>query len=314
MSWTPSPCARTCSAISPSGVSGAGEHEPDVVLDHDVAGPVADLGLEAAEGDRREAPQRAVVGRRLAGVADPELDVVDALERQEVGGLGVGVRVDPGAGLVGGAREIVSVIADLPCWRRRGRPRPRRRRDRWSWPPMLRPACDTGAHGSDLLERLLRRPPPAWTSSAASVEARRAVAAGRGLRRGARGRLGTAARSSPTSPRCSRTGSARSSAILASRATGARPVRAGRDRRDAHRARRRDRPLPPRELFDRIDVGIPGGRVDAGRDLRRRTRLGRGVHPAGRDDRSPAIVERFVVEPPRGARRSSSRDPRDAPA
>ena len=29
-----------------------GEHEPDVVLDHDVAGPVADLGLEAAEGDR----------------------------------------------------------------------------------------------------------------------------------------------------------------------------------------------------------------------------------------------------------------------
>ena len=23
MSWTPSPCARTCSAISPSGVSGA---------------------------------------------------------------------------------------------------------------------------------------------------------------------------------------------------------------------------------------------------------------------------------------------------
>ena len=28
------------------------EHEPDVVLDHDVARPVADLGLEAAEGDR----------------------------------------------------------------------------------------------------------------------------------------------------------------------------------------------------------------------------------------------------------------------
>ena len=28
------------------------EDEPDVVLDHDVAGPVADLGLEAAERDR----------------------------------------------------------------------------------------------------------------------------------------------------------------------------------------------------------------------------------------------------------------------
>ena len=79
-----------------------GEHEADVVLDHDVAGPVADLRLEPAEGDRGEAPQRAVVGGRLAGVADPELDVVDALEGQEVGRLGVGVRVDPGAGLVGG--------------------------------------------------------------------------------------------------------------------------------------------------------------------------------------------------------------------
>ena len=80
-----------------------GEHEPDVVLDHDVARPVADLRLEAAEGDRGEAPQRPVVGGRLAGVADPELDVVDALERQEVGGLVVGARVDPGARLVGGA-------------------------------------------------------------------------------------------------------------------------------------------------------------------------------------------------------------------
>ena len=79
------------------------EHEPDVVLDHDVARPVTDLGLEATEGDRREAPQRPVVGRRLAGVADPELDVVDALERQEVGRLVVGVLVDPGARLVGGS-------------------------------------------------------------------------------------------------------------------------------------------------------------------------------------------------------------------
>ena len=71
-----------------------GEHEPDVVLDHDVAGPVADLGLEAAEGDRRESPQGAVVSGRLARVAHPELDVVDAVERQEVLRLRVGVRVD----------------------------------------------------------------------------------------------------------------------------------------------------------------------------------------------------------------------------
>ena len=80
-----------------------GEHEADVVLDHHVAGPVTDLGLEAAERDRGEAPQSAVVVRGLARVADPELDVVDALEREEVGRLVVGVRVDPGAGLVGGA-------------------------------------------------------------------------------------------------------------------------------------------------------------------------------------------------------------------
>ncbi len=80
----------------------SGEHETDVVLDHDVAGPVADLRLEAAERDRREAPQRPVVRGRLAGVTHPELDVVDALERQEVLRPCIGVRIDPGAGLVGG--------------------------------------------------------------------------------------------------------------------------------------------------------------------------------------------------------------------
>ena len=63
---------------------GAGEDDRDVVLPHDVAGPVADAGLEARVGDRREAPQRAEVVRPPAGVADPELDVVDAVERQEV--------------------------------------------------------------------------------------------------------------------------------------------------------------------------------------------------------------------------------------
>ena len=65
-----------------------GEHDPDVVLLHHVARAVADARLEAGEGDRGEAPERAEVGRRLAGVADPELDVVDAVERQEVLGLG----------------------------------------------------------------------------------------------------------------------------------------------------------------------------------------------------------------------------------
>ena len=79
------------------------EDERDVVAPHHVAGAVPDPGLQAGERDRGEAPQRAVVRRRLAGIADPELHVVDALERQEVLRLGVSVLVEPGAGLVGGA-------------------------------------------------------------------------------------------------------------------------------------------------------------------------------------------------------------------
>jgi hypothetical protein len=78
------------------------EDEPDVVLDHDVARPIAHLRLQATERDRREPPQRPVVGARLASVANPEFDVINALERQEVLRLGVGILVDPGAGLVGG--------------------------------------------------------------------------------------------------------------------------------------------------------------------------------------------------------------------
>ena len=79
-----------------------GEHEADLVLDHDVAGPIADLRLEPAERHRRQAPQRAVVVRRLAGVAHPELDVVDAIDRQEIGRLRVRVGIDAGTRLVGG--------------------------------------------------------------------------------------------------------------------------------------------------------------------------------------------------------------------
>ena len=74
------------------------------MLLHHVARAVADAGLEARERDRGEAPQRPEVGGRLAGVADPELDVVDAVERQEVLRLGEGVLVEVRAGLVGGGR------------------------------------------------------------------------------------------------------------------------------------------------------------------------------------------------------------------
>ena len=90
------------------GAQRAGDDDGDVVLAHHVADPVADAGLEARVGDRREAPQGAVVVGGLLGVADPELDVVDAVERQEVLRLRVGVLVDVGAGLVGGALVAVS--------------------------------------------------------------------------------------------------------------------------------------------------------------------------------------------------------------
>ena len=118
MSRTPSPWRWTCSAISPSA-QGAGQDERDVVPAHDVAGPVADAGLEARESDRGEAPQGPEVGRRLAGVAHPELDVVDAVEGQEVARLGIRVLVDVGAGLVRGTLAVRGGRAD-------GRLRPRR--------------------------------------------------------------------------------------------------------------------------------------------------------------------------------------------
>ena len=77
-----------------------GEDEADVVLHHHEAGPIANARLEARVGHRREAPERAVVVRRLLRVADPELNVVDALERQEILRLRRRIGVDDGAGLV----------------------------------------------------------------------------------------------------------------------------------------------------------------------------------------------------------------------
>ena len=100
----------------------AGQDDRDVVLAHHVAGAVADAGLQARIGDRREAPQGTEVVRRLARVADPELDVVDAVERQEVLRLRVGVLVDVGAGLVGGALrrgfpgDRIGHRTRLLCW------------------------------------------------------------------------------------------------------------------------------------------------------------------------------------------------------
>ena len=285
-----------------------GEHEPDVVLDHDVARPVADLGLEAAERDRGEAPQRAVVGRGLAGVADPELDVVDAVERQEVGRLGVGVRCRSGR---------------RPGWRRRSRSSPSSRispaaagrsarsrgsRGRWLWPPMLRRGVPHWRHGDDLLEHdstaaagLARRLAPARSR-------RRAVAARRALRRRARGSLGAARGARPRRGDARRTGWARSSgSSTATSEPGA--VRAGRDRPDPHR------PSSTATGRCRCASCSPGSTraarwsIDAGADAdRRRSGRGAGCTRRGRDERRADAAERVRRRPPRGARSTSSRD------
>ncbi len=205
-----------------------GEHETDVVLDHDVAGPVADLGLEAAERDRGEAPQGAVVGGRLAGVADPELDVVDALERQEVGGLGVRVRVDPGARLVGGAarddlchQQVSAAVGVGRSAVRRaagglGRQCYARRATLATWTTC---STDSRRHAAGWPPPVLRwRPahPGRWPRST-TIRMRRA---------------GGRARSSPTSPRWRSTGRARSSACWTAgptrcRSAGSRQIRSG---------------------------------------------------------------------------------------
>ena len=246
MSWTPSPWAAD--VLGDLAVRGQrrGEHEADVVLDHDVAGPVADLGLEAAERDRREAPQRAVVGGGLAGVADPELDVVDALEWQEVVGLGVGVRVDPGAGLVGGATRYRSASSRvspavggvgaatlaIPCY----------------------PSHATLARMDDLLDRLaaaragLAATRPAveagapWPLAETSSTTRMRPAGGR-------------ARCSPTWRRWSPYWLGEIERVLAGD-PGARPVRPGRDRPGAHRPCR-TRPVRPAARAVRPDRRRP---------------------------------------------------------
>ena len=69
-----------------AGGEGAGEDEPDAPLLEDVRGAVAQPGLEAGVGHLPEAEGARVEVGGLLGVADPELDVVDAVERHEVMG------------------------------------------------------------------------------------------------------------------------------------------------------------------------------------------------------------------------------------
>jgi hypothetical protein len=68
------------------GAECGGEDEADLSLLEDVAGAVALTCLGAGLGDQGHAEGGAVEVGGLAGVADVELDVVGALQRQKVGG------------------------------------------------------------------------------------------------------------------------------------------------------------------------------------------------------------------------------------
>ena len=80
------------------GAEGGGEDEADFALLKDVAGAVALAGLGAGVGDEGHAEGGAVEVGGLAGVADVELDVVGALEGEEVGGLALGGLGERGCG------------------------------------------------------------------------------------------------------------------------------------------------------------------------------------------------------------------------
>ena len=61
-----------------------GEHQADLVLHQHVGSAVARAGLRAAIGRQAEAERGAVEVRGLARVAHVELDVIGAVERQEI--------------------------------------------------------------------------------------------------------------------------------------------------------------------------------------------------------------------------------------
>ena len=66
------------------GADAAREHEPDVALLEHIGGAVADARLGAGVRDPLEAEGVLVPVGRLLGVADPQLEVVPALQGHEV--------------------------------------------------------------------------------------------------------------------------------------------------------------------------------------------------------------------------------------
>src|SRR5829696_1651689 len=67
------------------GAKPAREHEPDLALLEHVRRAVADTGLRAGVRDAVEAERMLIPEGRLLGVPHPELDVIPAVERHEVG-------------------------------------------------------------------------------------------------------------------------------------------------------------------------------------------------------------------------------------
>ena len=86
MSLTPSPCDERELADLVLAAKRARDDEPDVALLEHVARAVAHAGLGARVRGAAEAERVLVVVRGLLRVADPELDVVPAVERHEVVG------------------------------------------------------------------------------------------------------------------------------------------------------------------------------------------------------------------------------------
>ena len=76
--------------VAQVGPDRGGQHEADLVLLQEVAGPVPDPGFGPPVADQLKAERGAVVQAGLLRVANPELDVIRAVDREGVGGRGGG--------------------------------------------------------------------------------------------------------------------------------------------------------------------------------------------------------------------------------
>src|SRR5476649_1862696 len=90
-----------------------GQDEAHFILHQDVGSAVARSGFGTAVGGQAEAESGAVVVRGLARVADVELDVIGAVERQEILLNGLGMLPDLRHGFSSMRRQKASCLR--PC-------------------------------------------------------------------------------------------------------------------------------------------------------------------------------------------------------